>query len=273
MKGLSLNGGGIRGLLTSVALQAYEDTNWDVIIGTSTGSIIGGLLACGFKPSTITELYYKLSDKAFKKNKFLAGVIKPKYDINVFNEELKKIIGSVKLGDLKTNFMATSYDTISGRPVIFKSYKDEHKELLLADVITASVAAPTYFGGFKLNKWSLVDGGVYANNPSSILIREFERMNWDGTIVNIGTGRSYSSFDSKKWGTAQWLVSGKTPIITVFMDGGHDIVVETSQDKFGYVNYDIDIPYIEMDDLSKMQELEYYGTVLKQRILDDNHKK
>jgi predicted acylesterase/phospholipase RssA len=269
MKGLSLNGGGIRGLLTTVALKAFENETWDVVAGTSTGSIIAGLLAIGKKPSEINQLYNQLATSAFKKSRFLPGTLSAKYSTQNLYEELRKVIGDVKLGDLKIKLILTAYDTVKGEPVLFKSYKPQFKDVLLIDAITASCAAPTFFGCHEWNRGCLVDGGVYANNPSGILVREFEREGWDGTIINLGTGRTSESFRPKNWGIGQWLVWGRTPLISAFMDSSHDIVIEQCQGKFGYKNYDIDIPYIAMDDLSKMQELSYFGEQLKLKIEND----
>lgn len=272
MKGLSLNGGGIRGILTTVALQAFEDEVFDIIAGTSTGSIIAGALAFGFKPSQINELYNLLARQAFKKSKFLPGTLTAKYSLNNLHNELRKVLGEIKLGDLNTKLILTAYDTVRGEPVLFKSYKEKYKDVKLIDAIAASCAAPTYFGCFEWNGGCLVDGGVYANNPSGILIREYEREGWKGSIINIGTGRTSESFRPRNWGIAQWLTFGKTPIISVMMDGSHDIVVEQCQGKFNFKNYDIDIPYIAMDDLDQMKNLEIYGEELKKRILKDVNK-
>lgn len=270
IKGLSLNGGGIRGLLTTVALTAFENERWDVIAGTSTGSIIAGLLAFGYKPSEINRLYNQLATAAFKKSRFLPGTLTAKYSTKNLHQELFKVLGDVRLGDLDTKVILTAYDTVKGEPVLFKSYKPEFRDVRLIDAIAASCAAPTFFGCHEWNGGCLVDGGVYANNPSAILVREFEREGWDGTIVNLGTGRTSESFKPKNWGIGQWLVWGRTPLISTFMDSAHDIVIEQCRGKFGFVNYDIDIPYIAMDDLGKMKDLTQYGEQLKSIIENDS---
>ncbi|MCS7316948.1 MAG: patatin-like phospholipase family protein [Candidatus Dojkabacteria bacterium] len=269
MKGLSLNGGGIRGIITTIALLPFEKETFDVIAGTSTGSIIGGLLSFGYKPSEINSLYNRLAHKVFKKSKWFPGVLTARYSIDNIKNELYKIVGDIELGDLETKLIVTAYDTVKGEPVIFKSYKEKFKKTKLLDVITASCAAPTYFGCYEWCGGCLVDGGVYANNPSAILVREFERENWSGKIINIGTGRTNETFKPKNWGIAQWLVWGKTPIISTFMDSSHDIIVEQCKGKFGFVSYDIEIPYIAMDDVSKMEELTMYGKKLKELIEND----
>lgn len=272
MKGLSLNGGGIRGILTTVALTAFENEKFDVIAGTSTGSIIAGLLSFGYKPSEINNLYNQLAHKAFKKSKFLPGTLTAKYSIKNLRDELFKVLGDIRLGDLETKVILTAYDTIKGEPVIFKSYKEKHKDVMLIDAITGSCAAPTYFGCHEWRGTCLIDGGVYANNPSAILVREYERENWKGEIINIGTGRTSESFKPKNWGITQWLTFGKTPIISVMIDGSHDVIIELCKGKFNFKNYDIDIPYIAMDDLDQMKNLEIYGEELKNRILKDVNK-
>src|SRR5438045_997080 len=79
---LALDGGGIRGALTLGYLQKIEDTlrkqngndpafrlcdYFDLIGGTSTGSIIASCLAIGMSTKEITEMYFDLGSKIFGK--------------------------------------------------------------------------------------------------------------------------------------------------------------------------------------------------------------
>ena len=82
-------------------------------------------------------------------------------------------------GQVKTPLMVTSYDTISRTPVIFKSFKPEHRDLPLWEICRASSAAPTYFPAHGMTvegrRCALIDGGVVANNPTACAIAEAMR--------------------------------------------------------------------------------------------------
>ena len=68
---LSLDGGGIRGLLTAIILERLNLTNpgWldkvDLLAGTSTGGIIALGLANGLTPTQLRNLYQKKGEKIF----------------------------------------------------------------------------------------------------------------------------------------------------------------------------------------------------------------
>ncbi|MGK2864707.1 MAG: patatin-like phospholipase family protein [Chitinophagaceae bacterium] len=206
---LSLDGGGIRGALSLGYLQKIEDIlrkqhgndpefrlcdYFDLIGGTSTGSIIASCLAIGMKVDKITEMYMKLGEKIFAKkykwwNIFETGDwLKGSYDAVPLEEELKKVFGEITLGSeqIKTGLciVAKRADTNSVWPLInhpggkyFNSPDGMNKDILLWKAVRASAAAPTYFipqvidvgGGLKTA--AFVDGGVsMANNPSLQLL-------------------------------------------------------------------------------------------------------
>lgn len=116
---LALDGGGIRGALTLGYLKHVEDLlrkqlkndellladYFDLIGGTSTGSIIAAALAIGMSVDEIKQKYFELGTKIFgKKYKWyrifeLDNLIKSKYDDTALEEELKNIFGDTLLGD------------------------------------------------------------------------------------------------------------------------------------------------------------------------------
>ena len=86
---LSLDGGGIRGILTLQMLKKIEEIAgipcfelFDMVAGTSTGGIIAGLIASGKNAIEIESLYVKLVRKVFKKRNWRANrfVNPPLYD-------------------------------------------------------------------------------------------------------------------------------------------------------------------------------------------------
>ena len=212
---LALDGGGIRGALTLGYLQGIEDIlrkqhdndpafrlcdYFDLIGGTSTGSIIASCLAIGMKVSDIKEMYFELGGKIFgRKYKWwnvfqLDDLIKARYDAAPLEEELRKAFTDpetneeIKLGSDKILtglcIVAKRADTNSVWPIInhpkgrfYNSTAGKNSEILLWKAVRASAAAPTYFipqvieVGGGLPNAAFVDGGLsMANNPALQLL-------------------------------------------------------------------------------------------------------
>jgi uncharacterized protein len=206
---LALDGGGIRGALTLGYLQGIEDTlrkqhdddpdfrlcdYFDLIGGTSTGSIIASCLAIGMKVQEIKKMYFDLGGKIFgKKYKWwnvfqLDELIKAKYNAQPLEEELKKVFGDIKLNSDKILtglcIVAKRADTNSVWPILnhpkgkfFNTAAGTNGEILLWKAVRASAAAPTYFipqvieVGGGMPSAAFVDGGLsMANNPALQLL-------------------------------------------------------------------------------------------------------
>lgn len=251
---LSLDGGGIRGLVSCLWLAAVERAlldagkpgvlkSFDLVAGSSTGAIVACGLGAGLSPDELAELYRQQREQIFPG---LAGRLwsrlarlpsqgpsAPKYDGKGLEKVLKKVFGSTTLGQLKLPTLVTSYDTIQRRPVVFKSFKPEHQDLPVWEVCRASAAAPTYFPAHPLKvegrNCALIDGGVVANNPTACAIAEAMRKDarvdnsQDLVVLSVGTGERTRSIDLKsarEWGALEWAV----PIIDVLFDGSTDSV-------------------------------------------------
>ena len=233
---LALDGGGIRGALTLGYLQRIEDIlreqtgnkesfrlsdYFDLIGGTSTGSIIASCLAIGMKVEEITKLYMKLGEKIFSgKYKWwnvftIEELIHAGYDEKPLEEELQTVFGDITLGSdkIKTGLCIVTKraDTNSVWMLInhpkgkyFNSEYGKNSEILLWKAVRASTAAPSYFipqvidvGGGTPSA-AFVDGGVsMANNPALQLLmvatlKGFP-FHWEMgpekmLLVSIGTG-------------------------------------------------------------------------------------
>ncbi len=251
---LSLDGGGIRGLVSCIWLGGVEDAlagagkpgllkSFDLVSGSSTGAIIACGLGIGLAPDTMREIYRAQRHEIFPgmaerlwsraTRLFTAGPSAPKYDAKGLEKVLKKVFGKTTLGQLKVPTLVTSYDTISRRPVMFKSFNPAHHDLPVWEVCRASSAAPTYFPahGMKLGGklHSLIDGGVVANNPTACAIAEAMRKDRrvdnsrELVVLSVGTGertRPISLESAREWGALEWAV----PIIDVLFDGNTDSV-------------------------------------------------
>ena len=243
---LSLDGGGIRGAITigyleqmeKILSERYKDfidpakfrlcDYFDLIGGTSTGSIIAACLAIGMSVKEIKEKYFKLGGMIFEdKNKIwdvlhIRKALRARYDEKKLKTHLKEAFTDengkdILLGgpQIKTGLCVfakradtNSTWTLNNHPN-GKFYNDpkwgENAKMPLKDVVRASTAAPTYFipevidVGSKQNA-AFVDGGVStANNPALYLLmvatlKGFPYQ-WKGGennifIVSLGTGTS-----------------------------------------------------------------------------------
>lgn len=252
---LSIDGGGIRGLVSCLWLQAVEDAlqqagkpgglqkHFDLLAGSSSGALVACGLAMGLTPAKIADLYRNSRNQIFPGmagrlwsragRVFDHGLSAPRYDAKGLEKALKKAFGETTLGQAKVPLMVTSYDTISRTPVVFKSFKPEHKDLPLWEICRASSAAPTYFPAHGMTvegkPCALIDGGVVANNPTACAIAEAMRKDakvdapTDLVVLSVGSGernRPIPLRDAQEWGVLEWA----TPIIDVLFDGSTDAV-------------------------------------------------
>lgn len=233
---LALDGGGIRGALTLGYLQQIEDIlskqqqnnpefrlcdYFDLIGGTSTGSIIASCLAIGMKVGEITKMYFDLGGKIFGKKYKWWNIFQfdehlhANYDAAPLEDALKNVFHDIKLGgdEIKTGLciITKRADTNSVWPLInhpagkyYSSTVGVNKDILLWKAVRASAAAPTYFipqiidVGGALKEGAFVDGGVsMANNPALQLLMVATlygfpfrwQMGVDNLLmVSIGTG-------------------------------------------------------------------------------------
>ena len=233
---LSLDGGGIRGALTLGYLKQIETIlrekendpglllcdYFDLIGGTSTGSIIAACLATGMDVDTVVQSYMNLGGKIFGKKRTWWNpletwkFLKAEYDYAALEQSLKDVFGTVTLGsdNIKTGLciVAKRADTNSVWPLInhpkgkfYDTAIGKNKDIPLWQAVRASSAAPTYFAPQMIDvgngqRAAFVDGGVsMSNNPALTLLmvatlKGFPfhwQMEEDKlTIVSVGTGFS-----------------------------------------------------------------------------------
>lgn len=185
---LALDGGGIRGVLTLGFLEKMEEIlrkqhnnpdlllcdYFDLIGGTSTGSIIAAGLAMGMSAAELKKAYFELGNIIFGKKKNMLNYLSKseKYDAKPLTDALRSFYGDVVLGDqekIKTGLCVVTKraDTFSTWPIINHpdgKYYEENKDFPLWQVVRASTAAPTYFLPLVLEvgpdeKGVFIDGG------------------------------------------------------------------------------------------------------------------
>jgi len=184
---LSLDGGGAKGFYTLGILQELEKlagarlhTRFDLIYGTSTGSIIAALLALGESVDEIYKLYSKHVPTIMKP-------FTPRGKTDALREVATKVFKRRKFDKFKTNvgIVATNYDRET--PMIFKTdvgqaHKSEHSfeagfGCTIADAVQASCSAYPFFKAHTVTTHKkqvipVIDGGYCANNPTLYAIAD-----------------------------------------------------------------------------------------------------
>ncbi|XP_011308196.1 calcium-independent phospholipase A2-gamma isoform X2 [Fopius arisanus] len=224
---LSIDGGGMRGLLVIEMLKKLEELTgqrvhdmFDYMCGVSTGAILSAVLG-GHKQKTldeISDLYKDLSAKVFTQGA-LRGTSSLMWSHAYYDTALWEQILQEQLGDkdlIKTqrdpnspkfSAIASVFDNVQIMAYIFRNYalpprvesqymgSHRHK---IWEAVRASAAAPTYFEEFKHGKYILSDGGIMVNNPCAVAIHEAKLL-WPNTpiqcVVSFGTGRTPPSIN------------------------------------------------------------------------------
>jgi patatin-like phospholipase/acyl hydrolase len=215
---LSIDGGGLKGIFAAHLLKRIEEEynikwleSFQLITGTSTGSIIAAGLASGLTAEDILKLYKKHGELIFKKKHPLKfGIFSSKYNNNYLKNILKEIFGNKMMSDINIPLIIPATNIGTGSVIVFKSqyhkefYRD--KSIYLRDVVLASCSAPTYFDPYRIKEYLLADGGLWANNPALIAIIDAKyrlRQNLkDLKILSLGS-KSISFYKQKRqsfWG-------------------------------------------------------------------------
>jgi len=229
---LAVDGGGVRGIIPALALEALENAtgrpardSFDFLAGTSTGAVIAAAVGAGIPAERIVSLYRRRGPELFRRIPILSLlrriVAGNQFDVGalrlMIGEELGDLAGW-RVNDVPRDVMITAKGLDDGHPWYF--VKDRPGEtagrtgsLLLADCVTASAAAPTYFAPWPIEGIGLlVDGGVgVAGNPvyqACVEAFEYSAYPTSGTIiVSLGTGRF---LDRRRptwlWSWVEWVL-------------------------------------------------------------------
>lgn len=223
---LSIDGGGIRGYYAAHVLKQIKDKfgvdfskRFDLIAGTSTGSIIAAALATDVPIEKICELYELHGHKIFKPLPLSNGWFWPKYSARTLKALLEKEFPDLCLKDTKTRLMIPAADIGLGQVHVFKSsYNSEFTRdpnVPISEAVLASCSAPLYFSPTKSGPYLLADGGLWANNPSLVAITEaMTRLKTpidEIKLLSIGTGIGKCYYGVRKnplpWGfISRWNV-------------------------------------------------------------------
>ena len=230
---LSLSGGGIRGILTLEYLAVIEDMlrtrsgrrdlvlsdYFDLIGGTSTGSIIAAALACGFPVAKLQTLYRGIGgtvfEKSIKSTLTLGGILAPKFPSEPVRQALDAQLGAETTLDsdrVLTGLMIMTKRLDTGSPWPLHNsprapYAAQDGKLLLSQIVRASIAAPTYFEPERVRissrdgsivSGAFVDGGVSPFNDPSLQLLMLAALQGHGfrwqmgadkiLLISLGTG-------------------------------------------------------------------------------------
>ncbi|MDX2275506.1 MAG: patatin-like phospholipase family protein [Hyphomonadaceae bacterium] len=237
---LSLDGGGVRGVLALGMLEQIEQRlkrrsgkadfrlcdYFDLIGGTSTGSIIAAGLAFGRSVSELSQLYQDLAPKVFGSDDANAGLRRARFDADKLDAALAREFGEHELGSaaFKTGFAVFAKRIDTGSAWTLTNNPNSkfwegpaggfpNRRFQVRQLIRASAAAPTFFDECSIrlipegepvppgadSQGEFVDGGVAAlNDPSLQLLKVaalspygFSWPTGDDRLLMISVGTGY----------------------------------------------------------------------------------
>lgn len=255
---LSIDGGGIRGLVPAAVLDYLEKKAgkpctelFDLIAGTSTGGILGcGLCVPGssgspkYSAADLIDLYAENGETIFSRSlwdgfRSMGSLTDEKYPSNGIEDLLHTYFGNAMLSESLCKLLVTSYDIKDRKPHFFKNWRARgrnnpsgeskfDRDFLMRDVCRATSAAPTYFEPARIfaksgKEFHLIDGGVFANNPGMCAVSSASRLFDDEQVIvlSLGTGETIREIPYEKargWGLIGWA----RPLLYILFDGVSD---------------------------------------------------
>ena len=219
---LSLDGGGVRGVISVAFLERIEtilsaqggqqsrlSDHFDLIGGTSTGAIIATGLALGKTTGEMKDIYHRLAPLAFRHSRFRIPFLQPKFDVTGLRREIATIVGDQTLdsADLRTGLgiVAKRADTASlwivannPRAPYWAAPRDGNfignQHYKLVNLLRASTAAPTYFEPemipiLESMQGLFIDGGVSPHNNPALALFMMARLKPYGLCWETGADK------------------------------------------------------------------------------------
>lgn len=294
---LSIDSGGIRGIIPAIALVKLENTTgkltrdiFSFAAGTSTGAIVAAAIVAGVPATRILDFYLNRTREIFTQSplKWIKRILfGSMYSVEKLHDLIAEAIDPNQawiLNDSPVDVLLTAKRISDGMPWYFVRDNPMNSgctgRLGLVDCTTASAAAPTYFRPWTISEAStpvpcervgtLVDGavGVTGNPVYQACIEAFDYTpdyTPDETItVSLGTGR-FKHRKEPKWigGWLEW-------VLAELLESPGEQQTEITQRHFPQMTfYRIDTELKEnigLDDASKIGPLVEYGERLAAKI-------
>ena len=275
---LAVDGGGTRGIYPAQILARIEESTgqqvrdcFDLLAGTSTGSIVAGAASAGIPMVEVVGLFERESRVIFPKSRFpslFSILFRSRYPRHPLEAVLQRCIPDIALKDVSTPLMITSADLATGGVHVFKTrYLGDLGEpyerdgnVLLKDAILASCAAPTYFDPKRVGSHLLVDGGLWANNPSILALTEAMskfKMEVDQIkVFSVGTGHTANMYGNQRsWGLATGWGGHKLVSYTLGLQSQASTNMAKLILKERYLRLDPEIESWELDDTEHLGNL------------------
>ncbi len=241
---------------------------FDLIVGTSTGAILGCGLAKGIELNEIIKIYREQGTKIFKKklpSNWRILFQKRKKVLEDGEKNLKAALNSVfestTLADIYNDrqiaLAITSINYETSKSWVFKTphnidtnHRDD--DITLIDACMATSAAPIYRSLASVEipqtgvKQIFVDGGLWANNPILVALTEALRVtdcSQKIEIFSLGTCSSPSGNlidkDNRSWGLRKW--KGGAKAVELAMDAQTYAIKEMARMMCEFIDRDIEI--------------------------------
>ncbi|MBX7146729.1 MAG: patatin-like phospholipase family protein [Alphaproteobacteria bacterium] len=251
---LSIDGGGIRGLIPAMVLADIEKRTgkkiyelFDLIAGTSTGGLMALALCIPDGNGGVKHLakdlikFYEedgkrvFSRSVWRKIRAVGNLADGKYSAIPMEESLKSYFGDLRLSQALTDVMISAYEMERRLPLFFKrnvARQNAQFDFHMWQVVRATTAAPTYFEPARLqidgpgDYYALIDGAVFAFNPALCAFFEARQRfpdNDEFLVVSLGTGETTGRLaydEAQRWGALRWAQH----VFGVMCDGGSDMV-------------------------------------------------
>ena len=227
---LSIDGGGIKGIFPAQVLVYLEENcldgrpigdHFDLIAGTSTGGIIALGLGAGLTARSLLDLYVNEGHRVFppkqrtKGRRLFRRLSRNRYDRDALDGLLLQTLGDKTLRESRYRLLIPATEAKHGDPAVYKTphhpgyFLDGDKPM--AEVAAATSAAPTYLKPVVQDEYILLDGGIWANNPTMMALVEaltcFTVQRENIAILSIGCGQDGFQINSRQAagaGQYQW---------------------------------------------------------------------
>ena len=288
---LCIDGGGILGTFPAALLVELEQrldnpigSYFDLIAGTSTGGIVAIALALGHRASEILDLYESRGPEIFGQDRdtffnLVAGKLRTlrwfyrnKYDSDALRAALRNVFGDKRIGEARTRLIIPAWNPVAQSVYMYKTAHHPRLETdyrsSAVDAALATSAAPTCFRHhITQHDVGLLDGGIWANNPTAIAtVEAIALLGWARESLHVlSLGCLEETYTISKWAGLGTL---GPKLVKLFMDGQSHGAMGIAKLLTGHehertaiyrINHTVPYRAYRMDDARTIQDLKGLG--------------